>query len=389
MLMRPWQSCFLLGLIRHCRGYKVFGEDQLVPTVDLSAYRRLGARAKVQKQEELDAHLRARGAAALRSSRVDRIVAEVLELAREEFREHMANVDDWGWRGFGCGWVFPRSAEMYSHPHYLAFIREDGSTDPPELPFRLDRLLAGLQRSVLPYLEDMLEHGLDYEPGSLAGALQITTAIAHYYPDATKQETLLTHAAFHCDDSFLTLNLETNRGIHGLQSWPEGPQIRRFQYDDEANSSVMNLFVGGYLQALSQGRWRSLLHSGSNPSDEDRLSLTLFLGIPQLHEAARAQHEGTRGEQEQQVFNWFGQTKHLDQWSAGARFDEIQDMYTHGDGFQESVQNLLSRARPLPSKTRARHWQAVANARAKLRRVPALAATAAFCAPGGSVGATR
>ena len=32
------------------------------------------------------------------------------------------------------------------------------------------------------------EHGLDYEPGSLAGALQITTAIAHYYPDATKQE---------------------------------------------------------------------------------------------------------------------------------------------------------------------------------------------------------
>ncbi|CAE7938792.1 Alkbh3 [Symbiodinium sp. KB8] len=173
-----------------------------------------------------------------------------------EFRERMANVDDWGWRGFGCGWVFPRSAEMYSHPHYLAFIREDGSTDPPDLPFRLDRLLAGLQRSVLPYLEDVLEHGLDYEPGSLAGALQITTAIAHYYPDATKQELGLPLVC-------KTLNLETNRGIHGLQSWPEGPQIRRFQYDDEANSSVMNLFVGGYLQALSQGRWRSLLHSGA------------------------------------------------------------------------------------------------------------------------------
>jgi hypothetical protein len=26
---------------------------------------------------------------------------------------------------------------MYSHPHYLAFIREDGSTDPPDLPFGL------------------------------------------------------------------------------------------------------------------------------------------------------------------------------------------------------------------------------------------------------------
>ncbi|CAE7346543.1 Alkbh3 [Symbiodinium natans] len=215
------------------------------------------------------------------------------------------------------------------------------------------------------------EFGLDYEPGSLAGALQITTAIAHYYPDATKQETLLTNAAFHCDDSFLTLNLETTRGIHGLQSWPEGPQIRRFRYDDEANSSVMNLFVGGYLQALSQGRWRSLLHSGSNPSDEDRLSLTIFLGIPQLHEAARSQHEGTRGEQEQQVFNWFGEAQHMDSWSAGARFDEIQEMYSHGDGFHQSVQELLRRPRPMPSKTRARHRQAVANARAKAEQTVA------------------
>ncbi|CAE7642847.1 Alkbh3, partial [Symbiodinium pilosum] len=360
----------------------VFGEEQLVPTVDLSAYQRMGAKVKVQKQEELDAQLRDRGCAALRCHRVDGLIAEVLELARQEFRERMANVDDWGWRGFGCGWVFPRSAEMYSHPHYLAFVREDGSTDPPDAPFRLDRLLAGLQRHILPYLEDVLEHGLNFAPGSLAGALQITTAIAHYYPDATKQETLLTHAAFHCDDSFLTLNLETNRGIHGLQSGPEGPQIRRFRYDDEANSSVINLFVGGYLQSLSQGRWRSLLHSGSNPSDEDRLSLTLFLGIPQLHEAARAQHEGTRGEQEQQVFNWFGAVQHMDEWSAGARFDEIQDMYTHGDGFHESVQHLLNRPRPPPSKTRARHWQAIANARAKLRRAPALTAAATFCAPG-------
>ena len=43
------------------------------------------------------------------------------------------------------GHVWNRSAQnsektalrMYSHPHYLAFIREDGSTDPPELPFSL------------------------------------------------------------------------------------------------------------------------------------------------------------------------------------------------------------------------------------------------------------
>ena len=75
---------------------------------------------------------------------------------------------------------------MYSHPHYLAFLREDGS-DPPELPFRLCRLLKNLQR-LLPLLEDVIEFGLGFDCGRLRGSLRMTTAIAHYYPEMTRQE---------------------------------------------------------------------------------------------------------------------------------------------------------------------------------------------------------
>lgn len=52
-------------------------------------------------------------------------------------------------------------------------------------------------------------------------------------------------------------------GIHGLSD----ASVRRFAYK-ETKCSVINLFVGGYLQALSAGRWPSLIHSGSNPSEE-------------------------------------------------------------------------------------------------------------------------
>ena len=58
-------------------------------------------------------------------------------------------------------------------------------------------------------------------------------------------------------------NVENVPGIHGLSD----ASVRRFAYK-ETKCSVINLFVGGYLQALSAGRWPSLIHSGSNPSEE-------------------------------------------------------------------------------------------------------------------------
>ncbi|CAL1164419.1 unnamed protein product [Cladocopium goreaui] len=321
---------------------KVFGDDQLVPTLELAGYRRLGAKRKVKLQEELDQLLRRFNCAALTSpGRLDARINSVLFAAKEAFQQRR------DWRGFGCGWVFPRSAEMYSHPHYLAFIREDGSTDPPDLPFGLQRLLNGMRQQLLPFLEDVLEFGLGYEAGQLENTLQMTTAIVHYYPEMTQQETLLTPAAFHCDDSFLTLNVESTPGIHGLGAVSESdesrPRIRRFSYG-EVNSSIINLFVGGYLQTLSQGRWRSLLHSGSNPSNEDRLSITIFLGMPQLH-GAIGEHVHTRGEQERRVYDWLSTSSRHDDWLATANFEEIQDMYSQGDSFDPAVREWLGMAR--------------------------------------------
>eukprot|EP00913_Durusdinium_trenchii_P013006 g12211.t1 len=278
----------------------VFGEDLLVPTLEISHYKRWGAKRKVQLQEELDDLLRRQGSASLSSKgRLDTSIASVLSLARDAFRKRLADdaVHGGGFRGFGCGWVFPR---MYSHPHYLAFLREDGSSDPPELPFRLQSLLSQIRQQLLPFLED---------------------------------ETLLTPAAFHCDDSFLTLNLESTSGIHGLLDADHAaPRIRRFRYEDgaepfaesstTASTSVMNLFVGGYLQSWSAGRWPSLLHSGSNPSEdnlegEDRLSITIFLGIPELH-GFIGDHVHTRGEQEQRVYEWLQKAQHMDDWTCTA-----------------------------------------------------------------------
>ena len=40
----------------------------------------------------------------------------------------------------------------------------------------------------------------------------------------------------------------------------------------------MNLFVGGYLQSWSAGRWPSLLHSGSNPSEDNLEGVRESLG---------------------------------------------------------------------------------------------------------------
>lgn len=337
---------------------KVFGNDQLVPTVELRGYRRLGAKRKVQLQEELDQLLRRFNMASLSCpGRLDASISSVLPAAKEAFQQRR------DWRGFGCGWVFPRSAEMYSHPHYLAFIREDGSTDPPDLPFGLQRLLNGMRQQLLPFLEDVLEFGLGYEAGQLENALQMTTAIVHYYPETTQQETLLTPAAFHCDDSFLTLNVESTPGIHGLgfEGKDERPQITRLCYG-EVNSSIINLFVGGYLQTLSQGRWRSLLHSGSNPSNEDRLSITIFLGMPQLH-GAIGEHVHTRGEQERRVYDWLSTSPRDDDWLAAANFEEIQDMYSQGDSFDPAVRELLERPREHISQSRQRHLRAMRNAR--------------------------
>ncbi|CAJ1343562.1 unnamed protein product [Effrenium voratum] len=363
-------------LIRQLRCIgKVFGEDQVLRPLEVSWYlRERSARRKVRLQKELDTLLQSYGCASLASQRLDAVIEPVLAQAREEFRDRLSSQDDWAWRGFGCGWVFPRSAEMYSHPHYLAFIREDGSTDPHQLPFKLDELLEGIRRQLLPVLEDVLELGLGFEPGKLHQALQMTTAIVHYYPDTTKKETLLTPAAFHSDDSFMTLNFESTGGIHGLQA-PMGaaPQIRRFRYEGEAEGrgrAAVNLFVGGYLQAMSQGRWRSLLHSGSNPSSEDRLSITIFLGLPPLHDAARQLHEHTRGQQEERVYEWLREAERLDEWTAAERFEEIQDMYSHGDGFEHAVRGMLRQPSPSTSKTRARHLRAVGNARQKAQREP-------------------
>eukprot|EP00438_Fugacium_kawagutii_P023774 Skav213335 [mRNA] locus=scaffold3340:351144:361292:+ [translate_table: standard] len=228
---------------------------------------------------------------------------------------------------------------MYSHPHYLAFIREDGSTDPPELPFGLrlgdeaprsepadelprQRLLSSIRQQLLPFLEDVLEFGLGYEAGRLAKTLQMTTAIVHYYPETTRKEK-------NWEDTSAVVasgNVESTAGIYGLRGGSTRPCIRRFRYGEAfggapVNSSVINLFVGGYLQALSRGRWRSLLHSGSNPSN--RLSITIFLGIPQLHDAI-GQHVHTRGEQEHRVYEWISSSEMDDDWLATAKFEEIQ-----------------------------------------------------------------
>lgn len=360
---------------------KVFGEDLLVPTLEISHYKRWGAKRKVQLQEELDDLLRRQGSASLSSKgRLDTSIASVLSLARDAFRKRLADdaVHGGGFRGFGCGWVFPRSAEMYSHPHYLAFLREDGSSDPPELPFRLQSLLSQIRQQLLPFLEDVLEFGLGYEAGQLRETLQMTTAIVHYYPDSTKQETLLTPAAFHCDDSFLTLNLESTSGIHGLLDADHAaPRIRRFRYEDgaepfaesstTASTSVMNLFVGGYLQSWSAGRWPSLLHSGSNPSEEDRLSITIFLGIPELH-GFIGDHVHTRGEQEQRVYEWLQKAQHMDDWSAKAMFQEIQDMYS-----RETFPSLRRKwaASGTLSPCRQKHLRAINNARHHCRETSA------------------
>lgn len=353
IIHRPLPRCFSVHA-------KVFGDDQLVPTVELAGYRRLGAKRKVQLQKELDQVLRRFNCASLTSpGRLDASINAVLPAAKEAFQQRES------WRGFGCGWVFPRSAEMYSHPHYLAFIREDGSTDPPDLPFGLQRLLNGMRQQLLPFLEDVLEFGLGYEAGQLENTLQMTTAIVHYYPETTQQETLLTPAAFHCDDSFLTLNVESTPGIHGLSaSSASRPRIRRFSYG-QVNSSIINLFVGGYLQTLSQGRWRSLLHSGSNPSNEERLSITIFLGMPQLH-GAIGEHVHTRGEQERRVYDWLSTSSRDDDWLATANFEEIQDMYSQGDSFDPAVRELLERPREHISKSRQRHLRAMRNARQRL-----------------------
>ena len=54
--------------------------------------------------------------------------------------------------------------------------------------FVRQRLLSGIRQQLLPFLEDVLEFGLAYDAGRLEKALQMTTAIVHYYPEKTQQE---------------------------------------------------------------------------------------------------------------------------------------------------------------------------------------------------------
>ena len=63
----------------------------------------------------------------------------------------------------------------------------------PNIGSRRDELLEGIRRQLLPVLEDVLELGLGFEPGKLHQALQMTTAIVHYYPDTTKKDTAVSY----------------------------------------------------------------------------------------------------------------------------------------------------------------------------------------------------
>jgi len=261
---------------------------------------------------------------------LNRVAEDTLATFRQDFADRTSFIDESEWSRAGEGWLWPQSAEMYSHPHYLAFVNDDGTTTPSNGPAGMQRLLDGITREAVPVLEDLLGLGMNSGVGSLAGKLRMRKVIVHYYPTPTARETLLTHAAFHTDDSFLTLNFESPPAMHGLQGGVDGaPEIRRLCHSGlGSNAGAVNLFVGGYLQSLSGGRWHSFIHSGSNISPGDRVSITVFLGIPCVDGYAGRHYGGTRAQQEGAVHSLLQEMEygnHLN--DAAARFAEIRSMY--------------------------------------------------------------
>eukprot|EP00931_Biecheleriopsis_adriatica_P108976 TRINITY_DN83249_c0_g1_i1.p1 TRINITY_DN83249_c0_g1~~TRINITY_DN83249_c0_g1_i1.p1 ORF type:complete len:556 (-),score=73.49 TRINITY_DN83249_c0_g1_i1:75-1721(-) len=305
-----------------CSG--IFGPDLEVPATKLCRYEdnRTGF------LDDLDEQLRDHSVASLVLDNLNAVAEGVLDNWHEEFRERYRSVPKGEWSQGGVGWLWPEASEMYAHPHYLVTVGDDDATSPRELPFRMQELLDGIREEALPVLESLTELGLDFAPGSLRGKMRMTKVIVHYYPRPTARETLLTHAAFHSDDSFFTLNFENTPGMHGLSRVAgSAAQIRRFEHSGLGTYPV-NLFVGGFMQALSKGRWLSLIHSGSNPGPADRLSVTCFLGLPSLNGYASSKLGGTRGSQEGEVHRLLQESELLSSGEAGAKFSQIQGMYS-------------------------------------------------------------
>lgn len=273
----------------------------------------------------LDKELQATGVASLVLNRLGQVAAEALEDWHAQFAARFRQQERNTWPGGGVGFLWPQASEMYSHPHYLITVGEDDRTSPSELPHNMQSLLDCMREDAFPVLERLIEHGTEAAPGSLQGKMRIAKVIVHYYPTATAQETLLTHAAFHSDDSFLTLNFENVPGMHGLNQGGQAPCIRRFHHSGLSTYPV-NLFVGGYLQALSRGRWTSLIHSGSNPGPADRVSITCFLDFPVWNSDA-SRLGGVRGSQEGAVHEFLQEAEGLDEETAKGRINQIRRMY--------------------------------------------------------------
>mmetsp|Transcript_48655 Transcript_48655/g.136000 ORF Transcript_48655/g.136000 Transcript_48655/m.136000 type:complete len:582 (-) Transcript_48655:144-1889(-) len=320
-------SCWV-GSLRLCACARIFGDDQDVPAVDLSRYTRSDLRGREAMLEPLDRELQDRSVASLVLASLNSVAAETLDIWRQQFRERLATMAQSEWAAGGVGWLWPNAAEMYSHPHYLVTVGDDDRTSPADLPFNMGDLLDSIRLEAIPVLEDLLEVGLRHSPGSLTGKMRMTKVIVHYYPTVTAREKLLTHAAFHSDDSFLTLNFENVPGMHGLRAGSGAcSSIRKFNHVGLSTYPV-NLFVGGYLQALSKGRYLSLIHSGSNPGPQDRVSVTVFLGMPSLNQYANTRYGGTRGHQEGEVHKFLRDAAQWDSGTAESRLAEIQGLYS-------------------------------------------------------------
>mmetsp|Transcript_46882 Transcript_46882/g.150663 ORF Transcript_46882/g.150663 Transcript_46882/m.150663 type:complete len:419 (-) Transcript_46882:226-1482(-) len=333
---------------------QLFNKDRPAHLVHISSYSSGEESARRQTVDELDRALRREGVALLALRDVRDAAQTALDFWAWQLSKLMETTPKAEWPQSNVGLLWPDGTEMYSHPHFVAYIEPDGSSHPAKLPSELTNLLVGVRRDVLPVFEDMLERGLDLPSGSMAGemsvvkfvavgaaaaaAAAVSAAVVHYYPEPTKEETLLTHAAFHSDDSMLTLNFESVAGMHSLHAGAHGgPSIRRLTYPEDADESMcVNLFVGGYLQSLSQGLWKSLIHSGSNPGHSDRVSITLFLGIASLDQLVGAAHGGTRSRQEAAIYELLTAMRQEGcKTAASLKFACVRAMYQVGN---DSVQ---------------------------------------------------
>mmetsp|Transcript_183008 Transcript_183008/g.580003 ORF Transcript_183008/g.580003 Transcript_183008/m.580003 type:complete len:434 (-) Transcript_183008:166-1467(-) len=348
---------------------QLFNKDRPAHLVHISSYSSGEESARRQTVDELDRALRREGVALLALRDVRDAAQTALDFWAWQLSKLMETTPKAEWPQSNVGLLWPDGTEMYSHPHFVAYIEPDGRRHPPalpsipmhrgsshpaKLPSELTNLLVGVRRDVLPVFEDMLERGLDLPSGSMAGemsvvkfvavgaaaaaAAAVSAAVVHYYPEPTKEETLLTHAAFHSDDSMLTLNFESVAGMHSLHAGAHGgPSIRRLTYPEDADESMcVNLFVGGYLQSLSQGLWKSLIHSGSNPGHSDRVSITLFLGIASLDQLVGAAHGGTRSRQEAAIYELLTAMRQEGcKTAASLKFACVRAMYQVGN---DSVQ---------------------------------------------------